>query len=122
MYSRLFKFVIATITILTLNLLTSYMTNYMIKYKSQYKPLTYTLIEMGIMIVIFYPLFIKMEDWLTTLSIKIVKKGSSMAGKYLGLLLAFSVSVSVLFYLYARLWYHLDIFKLLISGNISHYF
>jgi len=122
MYSKLFKLVITTITILTVNLLTSYLTNYMISYKSHYKPLTYTMIEMGIMILIFYPLFIKMEDWLNILSAKIVRKGRSLAGKYLGLLLTFVVCLSVLFYLYAKLWYKLDVIKLLFSGNISHYF
>ena len=122
MYRHLFKLVITTITILSVNLLTSYISNYMVNYKSHYKPLTYTLIEMGIVIVIFYPLFIKMEDWVNALSIKLVIKGRSIAGKYVGLLLAFAVSFSVLFYLYAKLWYTLDIIKILFSGTVSHYF
>ena len=122
MYRHLFKAVITIITILSVNLLTNYISNYMVTYKSHYKPLTYTLIEMGIVIVIFYPLFIKMEDWVNSLSIKLVIKGRSIAGKYVGLVLAFAVSLSVLFYLYAKLWYKLDIVKILFSGNISHYF
>ena len=122
MYSKLFKLVITTITILTVNLLTTHLINYMINYKTHYKPLTYTLIELGIMVLIFYPLFTKMEDWLNALSAKILRKGRSFAGKYLGLLLTFVACISVLFYLYAKLWYKLDVIKLLFSGNLSHYF
>ncbi len=122
MYSKLFKLVIAAITILTINILTTYLINYMINYKTHYKPLTYTLIEMGIMVLIFYPLFTKMEDWLNALSAKIVRKGRSFGGKYLGLLLTFVACISVLFCLYAKLWYKLDVIKLLFSGNLSHYF
>ena len=122
MYSKLFKLVIAAITILTINLLTTYLINYMINYKTHYNPLTYTLIEMGIMVLIFYPLFTKMEDWLNVLSAKIARKGRSFAGKYLGLLLTFVVCISVLLCLYAKLWYKLDVVKLLLSGNLPQFF
>jgi hypothetical protein len=122
MYSKLVKLIITTITILAVNLITSYISSYMISYKTHYKPLTYTLIGMGIMVLIFYPLFMKLEDWMNILSLKIVKTGLSMAGKYLGLLLAFGLSLSVLLYLYAKLWYKIDTLQLLFTGKITHYF
>jgi hypothetical protein len=122
MYSYIFRFVVTSITILTANLLTNAISDYMVTYKNNYKPFTFTLIGMGIIIVIFFPLFIKLEDWLRNISIRVVKSGSSLAGKYLGLTMSFLVTMLLLFYFYARMWYHLDFFKVLFSGNIRGMF
>jgi len=35
-------------------------------------------------VLIFYPLFTKLEEWVKDLSTKIVLTGKSLAGKYLG--------------------------------------
>jgi hypothetical protein len=94
----------------------------MVSYKNNYKPLTFTLIGMGITVIVFYPLFIKLEDWVTSISIKAVKKGNSLAGRYLGLLLTFSVGLFLLMYFYARMWYHIDVFKILFQGDLRGYF
>jgi len=121
MYNYFFRFIITAITILTANLLTNAISDYLINYKNHYKPFTFTLIGMGIIIVIFYPLFIKLEDWVKRISIKVVKSVNSLAGKYLGLTLAFLSCMLVLFYFYAKMWYHIDFLKILISGNIRAY-
>lgn len=121
MYRYFFRFVVTTLTILTANLLTDAITNYMISYKNHMKPLTFTLIAMGIIVVIFYPLFLKMEEWIKALSMKIVKSGKSVAGRYLGLTLAFIIGLTVLCYFYARAWYHIDLVKALFTGTIGGY-
>jgi len=122
MYRFFFRFFVTTLTLLTANLLTSAISDYMISYKSSYKPLTFTLIGMGIIVLVFYPLFIKLEDLVTKISVKAMKKGNSIAGRSLGLFLTFFVGMSVLLYFYARMWYHIDIFRILINGNIKEYF
>ena len=76
---------------------------------------------MAVTVVIFYPLFAKLEEWVRGLSTKIIKKGKSVAGKYLGLILAFLVSLSVLSYFYAKMWYHIDLWKILVQGRIGNY-
>lgn len=121
MYRYFFRFVVMSLTILTANLLTNAISNYMISYKSHYKPFTFTLIGMGIIIVIFYPLFTKLEDWVKNISVKVVKSGNSFAGKYLGLLFTFLVGLLVLLYFYAKMWYHIDFINALFSGSIGTY-
>jgi hypothetical protein len=122
MYRFLFRFVVTTITILTANLLTTAISDYMVTYKNTARPLTFTLIGMAIIVIVFYPLFIKLEDWVTGFSVKLVKSGKSIAGKYLGLFLIFVVCLVVLGYFYARMWYQIDIVKALFSGSIRNLF
>ena len=122
MYRFFFRFVVTSLTILTANLITSAISNYMVSYKNSFKPLTFTFIGMGIIVLIFYPLFMKLEDWVTGISVKIIKSGNSLAGKYLGLFLTFTIGLLILMYFYARIWYHLDIFRILFSGGIREYF
>ncbi len=122
MYRYFFRFVVTTLTILTANLITDAISNYLISYKNHMKPLTFTLFAMGIIVVIFYPLFLKMEEWIKALSKKVVKTGKSMAGRYLGLTLAFVFALAVLCYFYTRAWYHIDLAKALFTGTIGGYF
>jgi len=77
---------------------------------------------MSITVIILYPLFSKLEEWVKRLSMRIIKKGKNMAGKYLGLLLAFIVCISILAYFYAKMWYRIDLLKILIRGDIGSYF
>ena len=124
MYRRLFKFAVATITILTLNLITSKISEYMIsyKYRTQIKPLTFTLIAMGIVTLIFYPLMTHMEDWLNMLSSKIIKSGNSFGGKYIGLFVMYLICLVVLLYFYAKMWFNIDFIRILIQGKIGSQF
>jgi len=122
MYRFLFRFAVTSLTILTATLLTTAISDYMVSYKNHYKPFTFTLIGMAIIIVIFYPLFLKLEEWVKSFSKRVIKTGKSMAGRYLGLALTFIAWLLILFYFYAKTWYHLDFVKILFSGNIRGYF
>jgi hypothetical protein len=121
MYKFLFRFVVTTLTILTANLLTTAISDYMVTYKYSTKPVAFTFIAMLVIVVVFYPLFIKLEDWVSGISMKFIKSGRSLAGKYLGLILAFIGGMLVLFYFYARMWYHIDFLSVLFNGNIGQY-
>lgn len=121
MYRFLFRFVVASLTILTANLITTAITDYMITYKNHVKPLTFTLIAMLIIVMIFYPLFLKMEEWLKKISVKVIRSGNSVGGKYAGLLFTFLMGLIILSYFYARMWYHIDLLKILFSGRIGRY-
>ena len=122
MYRYFFRFVVTTLTILTANILTNALGNLLVSYKNQYKPLTFTLLGMAIIVLIFYPLFVKLEEWVKKISVKMVKSGNSLAGKYLGLSLTFLGGLVVLTYFYAKMWYHIDLFQVLIHGKIGGYF
>ena len=122
MYKHLFKYSVFVITILTANLLTNVFSDYLVDYKNNYKPLTFTLVAMGIIVVVFYPLFSKMEDWVNSLSKHMIKSGKSFGGKYLGLFLIFFTSLFILMFFYAHMWYHINIVKLIFNGSIFNYF
>jgi hypothetical protein len=121
MYRYFFRFVVMSITILTANLLSTALSNYLVTFRSQVRPIAFTLLSMTVIVLIFYPLFARLEEWAKTLSLKIVRKGKSLAGKYLGLLLAFVACLAVLCYYYAKMWYHIDLFKILVSGEIGRW-
>lgn len=115
MYRYLFRFFVMTLTILTANLLTNAISDYMVSYRDQYKPLTFTLIGMGIIVIIFYPLFVKLETWVKDISVKAIKSGKSLGGKYIGLILTFLICLGILTYFYARMWYHINILETLFN-------
>ena len=121
MYRYFFRFVVITLTILTANLITNAISDYMISYRNSYKPLTFTLLGMLIIVVIFYPLFLKLEDWIKRISVKVIKSGTSLAGRYLGLTLTFLGALIILSYFYAKLWYHIDLVKILFHGGLKEY-
>lgn len=121
MYRHLFRFAVTTLTILTANLITTAISDYVIGYKNNFKPLVFTLLGMGLIILIFYPLFMKVNEWVNGLSVRIIRSGRSLAGKYLGLILAFSSALCVLTYFYARMWYNIDLIKLIFHGNLKGY-
>jgi hypothetical protein len=119
MYRYFLRFVVMTLTILTVNLITNAITGYMVSYKNHYKPVAFTFLGMAITVVILYPLFYKLESWVKNISVTAVKSGKSVAGKYLGLLLTFMVAVLVLSYFYARMWFHINLFHALLNTGIK---
>jgi hypothetical protein len=121
MYRYFFRFVVMTLTILTANLITNAISNYMVSYKNSYKPVTFTIMGMAIIIVIFYPLFMKLEEWVKSFSVRVIRSGNSLAGKYLGLSLTFLGCFLILLYLYGKMWYHIDFLQVLLHGNIGGY-
>jgi uncharacterized membrane protein len=103
-----------TLTILSVNLITGAITDYMVSYKNHYRPIAFTFLGMAITVVIFYPLFIKLQDWIKIISMKAIKSGKSVAGKYLGLIVTFIAALLILGYFYARMWYHINLFSVMI--------
>ena len=119
MYRYFFRFVVMTLTILSVNLINIAITNYMVSYKDHYKPVVFTFLGMAITVVILYPLFIKLESWVKYFSVKVITSGKSVAGKFLGLLFTFMAALMMLTYFYAKMWYHINIFQVLLHGSIK---
>ncbi len=84
----------------------------MVSYKYHYKPVAFTLIGMAITVMILYPFFLKLENWVKVISVKAIKSGKSVGGKFLGLFLIFLAALLVLFYFYAKMWYHIDFLQM----------
>jgi phosphotransferase system glucose/maltose/N-acetylglucosamine-specific IIC component len=121
MYRYLFRFFVISVTILTANLITTYISDYLITYKNHVKQVTFTFVAMGIIVLIFYPLFIRLQEWVKKLSMKLMKSGKNLAGRYVGLFLAFIAALLILFYFYAKMWYGIDFVKVLLQGRIGNY-
>ncbi len=121
MYRYFFRFCVMTLTILTANLLTRAITGYMITFKNDAKPLAFTLIGMLVTVVIFYPLFIKLESWVKDISMKAIKSGKHVGGKYLGLIFIFLAGLLVLLYFYTKMWHNINLLQALLHGNIGLY-
>jgi uncharacterized protein YacL len=121
MYRYLFRFFVISLTILSANLITTYISDYLVTYKNHVKPIAFTFLAMGIIVLIFYPLFTWLQEWVKKLSMKFMKSGKNIAGKYLGLFLAFIVAMLILFYFYARMWYGIDFLRVLFQGRIGEY-
>lgn len=119
MYRYFFRFVVMTLTILTVNLITTAITNYMVSYKTHYKPIAFTFLGMAVTVVILYPLFIKLESWIKDISVKAIKSGKSVAGKFFGLLFTFLAALLILSYFYAKVWFHIDFFRALLHSGVK---
>ncbi|NJO89917.1 MAG: hypothetical protein HC831_13940 [Chloroflexia bacterium] len=119
---KLIKFVVFVITILTANLLGDYAGDFLTSFKNDYKPLTFTLIAMVVIVIIFYPLFDSLEEWVTKFSNKIVKEGAKNFGPNLAIFMIFLVSMIVLIFFYARQYYEINIFRHLFRGNFEGLF
>jgi hypothetical protein len=117
MYRYFLRFVVMTLTILSVNLITIAITNYMVSYKNHYRPLVFTFLGMAITVIILYPLFSKLECWVKELSVKAVRSGKSVAGKFFGLLLTFMAALLLLAFFYAKMWYHINFFHVLLHGS-----
>lgn len=122
MYRYLFRFFVITITILTANLLTGGIGSYLVTYRNKVRPVTFTFLAMAVIVIIFYPLFIRLEEWVKKLSMKFMKSGRNVAGKYFGLFLSFFIAIMVMFYFYAKMWYGIDFLKIALSGRLGDYF
>lgn len=120
MYRKLFKFAVTIITILTVNLITNKISEYLVnyKFKTHIKTIPFTLLAMGVIVLIFYPLITRTEEWLNTLSANIIKSGRSIGGKYLGLFIMFFICLAVLLYFYARMWYNIDVVRVIFQGKL----
>ncbi len=121
-YRKIFKFVVFTLTILTANLFTDFIGNYLDSFKKLYPPFWFTLLKMGIIVIIFYPSFQILEHWIGKFSKNVIETGKSLAGKYTGLLLAFVICMIVLIYCYLQVLYDINVFDYLFMGKIKRLF
>ena len=112
---RIVKFMVLVISILAINLITTHIDNLLISYRKTYSPLIFTLIGMGIIIIIFYPLFLYLDKWVGGFSRKFFQKGKQLFGAKLGVFIAFIIAVGALFFFYVQLWYKIDPFQYLVK-------
>jgi hypothetical protein len=112
-YRKFVNFLLFIISILTVNLLTTLLSDYMMKYTQHNHPLKATLIGMVLTVFVLYPAYSRIDDISENLTRRIFTAGKNAAGKFLGLLWAFSVAFGILFVCYLNLWFHINLWDLL---------
>ena len=109
-YRKFFKFMVLIIGILLANLLTIWIDAFMLSYKWQYSPHIFTWIGMGVVVIIYYPLFTKIDKWATKLGDKFLKAGKKLIGKEIGVFFAFLLALLLLYFLYGLEWFDSNVF------------
>lgn len=109
-YRKFFKFMVLILGILFANLLTIWIDNFMLSYKWKYSPHIFTWIGMGVVIVIYYPLFTKIDKWASKAGDKFMKAGKKLVGREIGAILAFIFALLILYFLYGLEWFESNVF------------
>ena len=109
-YRKIFKFMVLIIGILLANLVTIWIDNYMLTYRWKYSPHVFTWIGMGIVVVIYYPLFTRIDKWASKAGDKFMKAGKKLVGREIGAILAFLVALLILYFLYGNEWFDTNVF------------
>lgn len=115
-YRNIFRFMVLILGILLANLLTMWIDQFMLSYKWRYASHASTLIGMGIVVVIYYPLFTRIDKWATKIGDRFLKAGKKMLGREIGSFFAFLAALLVLFYLYGREWFNSNVLRSLIES------
>lgn len=113
MYKKLFNVMVLMITVLTVNLLTGWITDYIIHYKLSINPYKFTAIAMLALVFILVPAYSYLGKQVEYLIAKVLLSGSNSFGKIMGLLLSFAAIFSVLFVIYLKEWFHINLLMML---------
>ena len=109
-YRKLFKFMVLIVGILLANLVTIWIDNFMLSKMWKFPAHIATWIGMGVVVVIYYPLFTHIDKWATKAGDKFLKAGKKVAGRRLGSILAFLIGMLILFFFYGREWFETNVF------------
>lgn len=114
-FRRLFKVFVFVLSILAVNLLTAHLDNHLVAYRGQYDALTFTLLGMGVIVLIFYPLMAWMDGGVERVSQAFLGFGKRLIGRKLGMILAFLVGFYGLLYCYGELWFGMNLHPLVMA-------
>jgi hypothetical protein len=109
MYKKLFNIMVLMISVLTLNLLTGFITNYIVHYNLNINPYKFTAIAMLTLVFILVPSYRYMSSRVEILVAKLLVSGSNSFGKTLGLIISFATIFGILFAIYIRQWFHINL-------------
>lgn len=118
-YRHFFKFMVFVLGILTANLVTIWIDNYMLSYRFNYSPHVFTCIGMGVVLLIYYPLFMYLDKWTTKFGDHFLKAGKKFGGRKLGSFLAFIFGLLILFYFYGREWFNSNVIVSLFKSMVK---
>ncbi len=107
------------ISVLIVNLLTSYITHRIVHYKTDINPYKFTAIAMFALVFILVPSYRYMSSKIEVLVARFLVSGTNSLGKTLGLLFSFSLVAGVLFLIYLYHWFNINVFDLLSTSTLK---
>ncbi len=110
MYKKIFNTMVLMISVLTLNLITSFTTSYIVHYKINLNPYKFTAIAMLVLVFILVPSYKYMSGKIEILVARVLISGPNSFGKIIGLLFSFGVVFSILFIIYLHQWFNINVF------------
>ena len=113
MYKKLFNIMVMMISVLTLNLLTGWITGAIVHYDIGVNPYKYTAIAMLALVFILVPAYSYMTAKVELLVARVLVSGSNSFGRTIGLLLSFALIFGILFVIYLRQWFGIDVVQML---------
>lgn len=111
-HRKFVNFCIFIVSILSVNLAGDAVTDYLLKYKYLTHPAKATLAGMFITALVLYPAFMWIDDLSEKLTKRYFKVGKNAAGKTFGVLITFTIAITILFFLYLKRWFGLYIWDL----------
>lgn len=120
MNRKIFNFLVLVVTILLINLLTNFIADYLImKYKGQTSYLKFTAIGMGAIVLVFYPAFEYLNGIVEKITTRFLKKGNNLFGRILGVYITFFVLLFILYCIYARIWFDVNVVKVIFNSIVK---
>lgn len=110
---RQYRFFVLVVSILAVNLLTNVLEAYLVREARIYRPLVGTVIGMAVVGMIFYPLFTHLDRWATGFSRRFIQAGKKVMGRRIGAFAAFGLAIFILYVLYAKVWYDVNVLRIL---------
>jgi hypothetical protein len=101
--------------ILAAYLITTLIEDYFLAHRGEVRLNKYytVLIGMAVVVIIYYPLFTKIDKWSTSFSKKFIQAGKKISGKRTGALLAFIIAFLILYYFLMKMWYDTDLIRVI---------
>ena len=109
---NLTKIFVFILTLFIAEIVSTIAKNYLNIHTGSNNPYKLTIIQMGIIIVIYYPVFTLLSGLSEILSKHFFKKTkTAFVGGILGLIIAFLIGLVICYGIFLKLWYHLNVFE-----------
>lgn len=111
-YKKVLNALVFLVSILFVNILTTFIGDYALNYLHRMHPAKATAIGMAATVFILFPAFTYIDKWSERTTKKLFNAGKNAAGKFIGLLLVFAITLSVLFTVYLKMWFNVWVWQL----------
>jgi hypothetical protein len=107
------------ISVLTVNLITTFITGKIIHYKIELNPYKFTAIAMVALVFILVPSYRYMSSKIEVMIAKLLLSGSNSLGKTIGLIFSFALAFGILFLIYLYHWFNINVFDFVNPSEIK---